>query len=342
MRPSPRRLDPASKPLARVTGLGDLAAVLPYLIGFTPRESVTCIAMTGAGAGRSSRRVGLTARVDLPDVLADSGPLLLASVFDGVARTAATGVIVMVSSAEAVDPVVVDRLQDAADRVGVDLLDVGWDRGEVCVSLLCDDPRCCPPGGFVVDRASPAAVSATFAGVSVLPDREAVEAEFAVGAPDPALGPLIEACEAAAVRAIVEGDGGARTTEGAVRVVALAREYDTRPPGPAPALADPVVARCLADLADTGVRDAVWLAVDAGEVHGQGLWLELARRAPAPYDATPMFLLGWRSWRHGDGVRAVLAAERAAATPGGYSAARLLLDAINACVDPRTVPPLSA
>ena len=346
MRSSPRRTASHAAPLARVSGLGDLAAIVPYLLGFSPTESVTCVGMTGAGTGRWGRRVGLTARVDLPAVIdAEAAPVLLDSVFEGMARTEATGVVALVSTeADTVDPVVVHRLQVAADRAGVDLLDVGWHRGDSCRSLLCDDPSCCPPGGFPVDRASPAAVTATYAGVAVLPDRAAVEAEFTAPGPTDALDPLIADREADMLRAVVEGDGDDAVAAAAERVLAIARDLDARATFGAevPPMSDAAVADCVAALAHVGVRDTVWLAVDSREVHGQGLWLDLARRAPVPYDASPLFLLGWRSWRHGDGVRAVIAAERAAATPGGYSAARLLLDAIGACVDPRSVPPLSA
>lgn len=346
MRSRPRRTVSRPQPLARVSGLGDLAAIVPYLLGFSPHESVTCVGMTGAGAGRWGRRVGLTARVDLSAVLDPvAAPLLLDSVFDGMGRTEATAVVAIVSSeAETLDPVVVEQVQAAAGRAGLELLDVGWHRGGVCRSLLCDDPLCCPPSGVPVDPASPAAATATFAGVAVLPDRAAVEAEFTASSPSEALDPLIADREAGMLRAVVQGDGDDEVAAAAERVLALARDLDARATFGAsvPAMSDEVVADCLASLAHVGVRDAVWIAVDAREVHGQGLWLELARRAPVPYDASPMFLLGWRSWRHGDGVRAVLAAERADATPGGYSAARLLLDAIGACVDPRTVPLLSA
>ncbi len=52
---------------------------------------------------------------------------------------------------------------------------------------------------------------------------------------------------------------------------------------------------------------------------------DLARRLPAPYDAAPLFLFGWASWRSGNGALAGIAAERALDSDPSYSAADLLL-----------------
>lgn len=332
-------------PLTRVSGLGELAALLPYLMGFAPAESVVLVGMSG----RPPRygRVGLTARVDLADVLRPAtGGALLRSVLTTIARTGARQVLaVVVSEADTVDGLVVQGLVDAAAAVRVQLGDVGWHRGDRCFSLLCDDPRCCPPEGFRVDPACEAAVVATFAGTPVAPDRVAVEAEFAGCGLAEGLDPLVAEHEIAMLRADLDGDDGdAATVRAAEAVLDLARLHDAHREDPRglPALSDDAAAAALAALGHVAVRDAVWLAVDAREVHGGGLWLELARRAPSPYDASPLFLLAWRCWRSGDGVRAVIAAERAEATPGGYSAARLLLDAVSAGMDPASVPRLSA
>ena len=69
--------------------------------------------------------------------------------------------------------------------------------------------------------------------------------------------------------------------------------------------------------------------MDEGRVDGRVLWRYLARRLPAPYDAAPLFLFGWRSYRDGDGALASMAAERALSSDPGYSAADLLLAALS-------------
>ena len=46
----------------RIRDAGEIAAALPHLLGFRPRESVVLVSLGGA----SGRRVGLTVRADIP------------------------------------------------------------------------------------------------------------------------------------------------------------------------------------------------------------------------------------------------------------------------------------
>ena len=46
----------------RITDPGEIAASLPHLLGFRPRESIVLVSLTGPSGGR----VGLTVRGDLP------------------------------------------------------------------------------------------------------------------------------------------------------------------------------------------------------------------------------------------------------------------------------------
>ena len=50
------------RPEVRISDPGEIAAALPHLLGFHPRESVVVIGL----GGRSGSRVGLTVRADLP------------------------------------------------------------------------------------------------------------------------------------------------------------------------------------------------------------------------------------------------------------------------------------
>ena len=68
----------------------------------------------------------------------------------------------------------------------------------------------------------------------------------------------------------------------------------------------------------------------------------MARRLPGPYDAAPLFLFGWASWRAGNGALAGIAAERAVTSDPAYSAADLLLAALSRGLDPRRLPRLRA
>ena len=95
-------------------------------------------------------------------------------------------------------------------------------------------------------------------------------------------------------------------------------------------------------LNDLEVRDALWVALDEGCEPISRLMGDLHARVPAPYDAAPLFLLGWSHWRAGNATLAMMAAERALGSQPGYSAAALLLTAAQGGLDPRTVPALSS
>ena len=82
------------------------------------------------------------------------------------------------------------------------------------------------------------------------------------------------------------------------------------------------------------------LAADSRRIDGRPLWQALGRRLPAPYDAAPLLLFGWISWRRGNGALARTAAERALASNPHYTAAELLLGALSRGADPRRVPRL--
>ena len=62
-RPPPDSFSGWPEPLGvRVRDIGEIAAGLPHLLGFRPRESVVLVGLGGA----SGRRVGLTVRADIP------------------------------------------------------------------------------------------------------------------------------------------------------------------------------------------------------------------------------------------------------------------------------------
>jgi len=82
------------------------------------------------------------------------------------------------------------------------------------------------------------------------------------------------------------------------------------------------------------------LAIDQKRLDGRGLWHDLLHRLPSPYDCAPLFLFGWASWREGNGSLAAMAARRALASEPSYSAADLLLGAIQHGLDPFRTPRL--
>jgi len=102
----------------------------------------------------------------------------------------------------------------------------------------------------------------------------------------------------------------------------------------------PQVGRIGVALQDYMVRDEIWLGIDDHTIEADDLLLQLVRRLPAPYQASPLFLYGWAAWRAGNGALASIAVERALQAEPNYSAARLLQVALQNGVDPRTMPAL--
>jgi len=108
-----------------------------------------------------------------------------------------------------------------------------------------------------------------------------------------------------------------------------------RPGAPADRLTDAEVARVVCGLRDGDVRDrAFGLSLGAEPAAAEQLWTECTRRAPAPLDAMPATLLAVCAWLRGDGAMANIALARAVASDPGYAFARLLSDALAACLTP--------
>lgn len=345
MTTSSRKRRPAATrpgaPTLAVRGAADLLTAVPYLVGFHPRESLVLVGL------RDSLLV-VTVRIDLLDL---AGPDVLADALAAMSRGGAERVVAMVwdddPGPHRPDALpwegVVELLLDACDRVGCAVADVMLVSGGRWWSYCCDEPACCPPEG----RALPTSPSvfeaaATVAGLAPLPDRESLVATL-----DPRpeaerarLEPLLAGCEDEAVRAVLDGRGARHDRAVKRALFAAARVADRVEDVPTAPFDDTQVARFGVALSAIPLRDSVWMAIDDGRLDGRPLWRDLAARLPSPYDAAPLFLFGWRSWRAGNGALAGVAVERALAADPGYSAADLLLAALRRGLDPAALPRL--
>ncbi|TQN42267.1 uncharacterized protein DUF4192 [Blastococcus colisei] len=331
--PDPGRID------VRLSDLGELAASIPHLLGFVPHESVVLVSLTGP----SGSRVGLTMRADIPPP--EYGRALAADLAQKVLTDRPRGVIVAVCS-EAPDPgdgtlphqqVVGDVLVALAAHA-VPVPDVLLVRAGRWWSYDCPDPCCAPGGGTPLPAGvTELEVAAVATGVVVEPDRSALAARIGPpGALDRSA--MAAACAQAAgecADAIIERGWDAVAEESWTAVLdALAR---SRPGAPTAAarLTDREVARLLWGLRDGDVRDrALGLALGADAPAAEQLWTECTRRAPAPLDAAPATLLAVSSWLRGDGAMADIALTRALAGAPDYALARLLAQALAACMRP--------
>lgn len=328
------------RPVQRISGPGELLQAVPYLLGFHPEYSLVVV-------GLDDTQLVVTARLDLADAIAGAS----AHTLEAVARGGSSSVIAVVYD----DTAAFDGYDDE-----LPWQEFAWDlQGEAaqfgCVlteallvcrgrwwSLSCDDISCCPPEGRDLPTgASAFTAAATFTGMVALPDRAALEALLA---PLPvleraALRPAIEAAERAGADATVRSEAERHQRRVKRALFAAARACDD--PHRAP-LVDDDAARFGAALAVTAIRDALWMAVDDGRVDGRALWRELACRLPQPYDAGPLFLFGWASWRAGAGALASIAAQRALDSVPTYTAALLLSAALTQAINPRRMPKLRA
>ncbi|TAM84907.1 MAG: DUF4192 domain-containing protein, partial [Jatrophihabitans sp.] len=313
-------------PALRISGPADLLQAIPYLLGFHPARSLVLVGLADA-------RLVVTARMDVDD-LADEATLrhTMASMLRGGARTLVVAVFDDDPPASGTGPAwqglpadLRSRCAEAGVAVGVaaDVADVLLVARGRWWSLRCADPGCCPPEGHELPEAPPVVAAATYAGLVALPDRDS-------------LGALLDPVADTDREAMVPHLAAAEREAGEARTPVLRRRWELRQRRAlltAAAAADSrtvdldvaVVAGFGVALRSIPVRDAMWAAADGGRIDGRPLWRELARRLPSPYDAAPLFLFGWGSWRHGHGALANIACDRSLASDPAYSAADLLL-----------------
>jgi hypothetical protein len=337
-------------PRIRISEPGELIEAIPYLIGFHPRESLVLIGFSDdGGTAVATRQVQVGMRVDLPSEPVTSTDL--AELAEALTRSAARSVVaVIVTDVPGATPRLDDRwehlgevLGQALSDEGIVLLDLLLADAERWWSLCCEDEQCCPADGTPrVDGCSVTAAEATVAGLVALPDREAVES-ILNGCSDEKralLEPELADAEHRVTQAVL-GNGLRllRRTDTEAVFTAIRRRSTEGTAAPRPLTARKL-ARFGVALTDINIRDDIWLAIDDGSIEAELFLHELLTRLPSPYDAPPLFLYGWCQWRGGNGTLASMAAERALASDARYSAARLLLGAVQHGLDPRSTPSL--
>lgn len=318
---------------------GELLSMIPYLLGFHPCDSLVLI-------GLRQQRVSVTTRIDLADIAERHAVEHLARALQKSGSD--TVVAVIYDSQLAVHGRqrwldLPERFSSICDELGITVLDALVVSQSRWWSMMCLSEECCPAEGRTLPgESSVAAAEATFAGLVALPDRQTMAA--AIEPVDQArrdgLADHIARYENDAVDAILNGRDARRRRSVKRAMFATARKFEAAHPGQGPELADDGVAKFLVALSDIEMRDGIWLAIDQNRLDGRGLWQELARRAPAPYDAAPLFLFAWASWRSGNGTLASLAAQRALVSDPAYTAAQMLMSALAHGLDPRRTPRL--
>jgi hypothetical protein len=307
---------------------GDLAAALPHLIGFHPRESAVLVALGGA----SGRRVGLTVRVDIPPP--EYAAVLAGEMVRRFHREPPAAVVVAIVSEAADDPASGLPHRTLLREVTLALTAEGI---PVRLALLVrggrwwdyDDPR--DRGRPLPRGVSELEVASIATGQVVAGSREALVERIAPPG-GRARGDM------AVVGKTVDREASARVVAVGPHVVAeeswtavvdgVGRCRDRA------ALPDRVVARLAWGLRDVRVRDrALQLALD-DDPAVETLWTACTRRAPRAWVPAPATLLAVSAWLRGDGAMAGVALDRALSVDPGYPFARLLSQGLDACVPP--------
>lgn len=272
----------------------DLLAVVPVVLGFVPHDSVVMLTF-------GSRRT-FHARVDLPsDLLADPAGLqeVVESLHEPAFRHRVAQVLFVVYSEEAALTERVSRALVSAFRAsGIDVLDVLRADGRRWFPVLRGRPGV-PQWGVPYDvSAHPFAAQAVLDGRVTHGSRAELAASLE---PEPE---RVELLEAALAGQPPRGRelGSEEVWSG---LLVLGHLVDgTRP-------TDEEAARLLVGLADSAVRDAVWVLMDHECAREQvALWTDLVRRAPESLVASPAALLAFAAWLAGDGALAWCAVDR--------------------------------
>jgi hypothetical protein len=318
---------------------GEIAAALPYLLGFRPERSVVLVAL----GGEDGDEVRLTVRADLPPPRSQ-GPLA-ADLARRIVRDGAAAAIVAVVSEDG-DLLDAPGGPDLPHRdlvhalvlelaaAGVPVREAMLVRGGRCWSFDCPHPCCAPGGGTPLPEGVSEFAAATVAdGQVVAEDRAALVARLAPSRDDrgEVLAAVLRIGQECASRLLAVGRDRLADESWTAITDAVGRLR----PGSRAGITDAAAARVAWGLRDLVVRDrAVALALGDDARAAEQLWTECVRRMPPPLDAAPATLLALSTWLRGDGATAGLALQRARVGDPGYTLAATLEDALDAGVPP--------
>jgi hypothetical protein len=340
-RPGPERPDHV-----RLSGPVDLIAIVPYLLGFHPADSVVALAI------RAKRPI-FAARIDLPPAGASRAEIrdLVEPLPETLACHGATGVLLVgYGPADRATPVIA-AARAVLRPTSITVIEALRVSGGRFWSYLCADRDCCPADGTPYDAStSAAAAAATVAGMVALPDRQALIDQVgpvggrsrlamrqATAAADDRLLALVEQVSIGPTDPGDAPDGVAAAVWAAGRQ-ALAGALDRHREGGR--LTDEEAAWLSLLVSLIPLRDLAWQQIidDPASVRvHQELWLDVMRRAQPDLVAAPGCLLAFCAWVAGHEVLASAALERVRLIDPEYSMARTLRSAMASGVPPQVL-----
>jgi hypothetical protein len=314
----------ARRPVARVSGPGDLAATVPVLVGFEPAHSIVAVVLR-------RNRVALTMRVDLPAPTQRPAWKALGETVLRAARQAdGSAAVLVVYSDDRRHTDAARAVVTALRRGNVEVLDVLRVHEGRWWSATCRDAGCCPTQGSPVPETSTAQVlAAVVDGRVVRPDRVSLAEEFA---PPPDLDPaeVSRAIDGAWAQLPAAGPDQLSQVRALLTQAASAASQGTLPVGTAAVLA--LVVR------DGHCRDEAYRhLVRAPRPEGRALWASCCRLLSPPVRAVPLALFALAAYLDGDGAVANLALEQAEALDAQHPTVRLVADLLASALAPAAV-----
>ena len=352
-------------------GPADMLAVLPYQLGFHPRDSVVVVSLHG-------RRMGLVQRLDLPPLehVAEAAAAMIRPL---LADEPESALLIGYEGTEGDSAPVLDALEGACLVLDLPVADRLVVRDGRWFALDCAQEDCCPTAGTPLPADHEVPAVADYVGLEVAPlaDRDALVASVSSGE-RPLLTRAVGACADEWLQALLDGDGepdpGAGPDSCAERDRAL-RVWATllRDDDNAPVVTDlPPADLALAafSLVDVHLRDALiaWLCPgtldldlvdpelrdqlrarlplrrwsgeepDTAEATAQrrveARLMALCRVLPDEWAVAALTVLANVTWWRGDGALTRVALDRALAADPGYRLATLLERMVDLAIRP--------
>lgn len=331
----------------RAKNPSDLLAIVPYLLGFHPEESLVVLTVGAA-------ETPVHARQDLP-ADPEEVPLLVEDLLAVTLRAGADAVAVLAyTDDEALADTVTGPLIGSLERAGV-RVPVGVRADGTRWHCLGAGPggcagRCpgdCPPGGTPYDLARhPLTLEAMVDGRLVHASRDALR-DSLVGADRAELDRVAAAMGVAGQRLLdaCRVDGGRRDPAAArphlVQEGRWVQRRIDRFVRDGNRLDSPDVGRLVVAVACVEVRDVAWATIDrVGARRHVDLWTDVVRRCPRDAVAAPAGLLAFAAWLAGDGALAWCAVDRCQEAEPGYGLAGLVTQALAGAVPPTAWTPI--
>jgi hypothetical protein len=335
----------------------ELLAVVPYLLGFNPTNSIMVLCL-------SNNRLGLTQRLDLPRP-EHARQVVLALMPSLVVEDPDSVVLIGYENHAGDSEPALESLTAALQSLKIEIHDRLVVRNGRWRSLDCDNPACCPlQGSPVPEPEDVPGIVAEFVGqgISPHPDREALSRQLEAGPDAVAVAKVLRSRQKAMAKAV-----GNQEVPRADLFAAWPRILD--PEAKVITAEDAVLAAM--SLRDIEIRDGLvaWLSPGtlninelgpevqdlfygleqawgeehcdpdslAAQSHAQDALIRLCAMLPDHVATPALSVLASFTWWRGDGALARVALDRALRCDPSYRLAQLLLQMVDLAIRPVAV-----